>query len=142
MKYIFDACALIAYLTDDKGADVVEDLLKQAENGKIVIFMSVVNLVEVYYESFRGKSRSEIQKALKYIDSLPIKIISTIDKIISLEAARFKLDYKIPLGDCFLCATASRFAATIVSSDYHDLKPVEQNENIAILWTRPQEVKK
>jgi PIN domain nuclease of toxin-antitoxin system len=51
MKYIFDACALIAYLTDDRGADLVEDLLKQAENGEIVIFMSVINLVEVYYES-------------------------------------------------------------------------------------------
>jgi predicted nucleic acid-binding protein len=139
VNYIFDACALIAYLNDEKGADTVEDLLKQAENREIDIFMSVVNLVEVYYHSFRGKNHSETEEALALIDSLPIKIISEIDKIVALEAARFKLTCKMPLGDCFLCATASRFAAVIVSSDYHDLKQVEEKENIRVLWTRGEE---
>lgn len=33
--FVLDACALIAYLNDEPGADKVEDLLEQAHRGRI-----------------------------------------------------------------------------------------------------------
>ncbi|GHV77405.1 hypothetical protein AGMMS49942_22260 [Spirochaetia bacterium] len=51
MNYLFDACALIAYLNEEtgEGFEEVDDLLNRAEAGEITIYMGIVNLVEVYY---------------------------------------------------------------------------------------------
>jgi uncharacterized protein with PIN domain len=40
MNSILDACALLAFLNDEEGADVVESLLNQAASGETVVFMS------------------------------------------------------------------------------------------------------
>ncbi|MCL2643733.1 MAG: hypothetical protein FWD52_09580 [Candidatus Bathyarchaeota archaeon] len=44
-----DACALIAFLRDELGADVVTAILKCAKQGKAEICMNSINLLEVYY---------------------------------------------------------------------------------------------
>jgi len=35
--YILDACALIAFLDDEEGADIFEDMLVQARNNQITL---------------------------------------------------------------------------------------------------------
>ncbi|MHC6203413.1 PIN domain-containing protein, partial [Breznakiellaceae bacterium SP9] len=51
MTYVFDACALIAFLDKEigKGYEEVDALLVRAEAGEITLVMGIVNLVEVYY---------------------------------------------------------------------------------------------
>ena len=34
-KYVLDSFAILAYLTEEEGADVVEDLLNKAKNGEV-----------------------------------------------------------------------------------------------------------
>ena len=34
-KYVLDSFAILAYLAEEEGADVVEDLLNKAENGAV-----------------------------------------------------------------------------------------------------------
>jgi len=51
MDYVFDACAMIAFLNDEDGADTVAGLINQAEIGVDRIFMNSVQVLEVYYES-------------------------------------------------------------------------------------------
>ena len=46
--YILDACALIAYLFDEDGAELFESLLVQARNNEIELVMHNANLGEVY----------------------------------------------------------------------------------------------
>jgi len=41
--YIFDACSLISIFTNEKGADVVKDLLQRAIDDEIKIMMHKVN---------------------------------------------------------------------------------------------------
>ena len=41
MNYLLDACALLAFLNDEEGADVIEGLLMQAAAGNISISMSI-----------------------------------------------------------------------------------------------------
>ena len=47
--YCLDACALIAYIKNEAGADIVENVLDQAAAGEAVVYISAVNLSEVIY---------------------------------------------------------------------------------------------
>jgi PIN domain nuclease of toxin-antitoxin system len=38
--FLMDACALIAFLSDERGADKVENVLTDAKNGKCRIYMN------------------------------------------------------------------------------------------------------
>ena len=47
--FVLDACALIALTNQEKGADIVANILNQAHNGNARLYMNRVNLYEVYY---------------------------------------------------------------------------------------------
>ena len=47
--YILDACALIAVLNQENGAEPVKKILEQAETKKVKIYLNKINLLEVYY---------------------------------------------------------------------------------------------
>ncbi len=50
--YILDACSLIAYLNDEKGADNVKDLLIKSGNDECSLYIHMINLYEIYYDFF------------------------------------------------------------------------------------------
>jgi PIN domain nuclease of toxin-antitoxin system len=60
MRYILDACALITLFQRKPGFDVVQDILDRASRGKAMIYMSLVNLLEVAYHFARIKSYAEM----------------------------------------------------------------------------------
>jgi len=78
MVYVFDACALISYLNDEPGSNIVDDLLKKAENGEIDIYMSIVNLIEVHYANIRNLGQEQAAVILENILASPIKVVSVI----------------------------------------------------------------
>jgi PIN domain nuclease of toxin-antitoxin system len=47
--YVLDACALVAVLKGENGAEAVDDLFQRAVQGDAALSMSIVNLLEVYY---------------------------------------------------------------------------------------------
>jgi len=47
--YFLDACALIALLSGEKGAENVKNILQKAIDGKIIIKINQINFLEVYY---------------------------------------------------------------------------------------------
>ena len=48
MTYIFDACTLLAFYKNEKGADIIEKLLEEAVSGQSLIYMNIINLIEIY----------------------------------------------------------------------------------------------
>ncbi|GHV79643.1 hypothetical protein AGMMS49944_14340 [Spirochaetia bacterium] len=137
-SYILDACAIIAVLNTENGAEKVIGLLEKAEAGEIIVLMHRANLLEVYYDRWKVMNADVAQAALRKIHASPITIVEPDTDTFLHEAARFKVVYGIPLGDCFLCATASIFHGTIVTSDHNDLDPVEEAEQHPFLWIRPK----
>jgi PIN domain nuclease of toxin-antitoxin system len=71
MIYVFDACALISYLNDEAGSDIVLDLLKKAVDGECAIYMSIVNLIEVHYGNIRSLGAEQAAVILEEILSAP-----------------------------------------------------------------------
>jgi predicted nucleic acid-binding protein len=136
MNYIFDACALLAYLKNEGGADVVDELLAQVENGEASGFCSIINLLEVYYDRLKTKDTDEIQKFLDFLDAAPIEILWAVSAPVFQEAGRLKASYKISLADSILLATGLCTGSIVITSDHHEMGIVEQSEDIQFLWTR------
>ena len=67
MRYVLDACALLAFLNDEEGADEVEELLKQSVTDSVSVSMSIVNLLEAYYGELRDKGDEIAQIVLDMI---------------------------------------------------------------------------
>jgi PIN domain nuclease of toxin-antitoxin system len=55
--YVLDACALIAFLADEEGGDIVSLLLEKARENETKIRMNNINLLEVYYGLYRAYGR-------------------------------------------------------------------------------------
>ena len=46
--YIFDACALLALLRDETGADIVADVINRADNNDALVSMHKVNFADTF----------------------------------------------------------------------------------------------
>ena len=52
-NYLLDACAVLAFLNDEEGAEAVNELFRRAKKMEITLTMNAANLIEVYYDCIR-----------------------------------------------------------------------------------------
>lgn len=97
--YVLDACALIAFLSDEEGAQLVEALLFEASIQKVDILINKVNLLEIYYGIYREDGVQEANSAMERILNLPLTIIGTLTEDVFYEAGKLKAENKISLAD-------------------------------------------
>ena len=136
MIFVFDACALIAYINNEQGYDVVEDMLKKAVDGEAQIFMNIINLMEVHYANIRNLGKDQASIILEKILATPIQVVSVISDKIFHEASLFKVTYKMSLGDCIGLATAVELSGQFVTSDHHEFEPVAKDNPSLVFWFR------
>jgi predicted nucleic acid-binding protein len=136
-SYILDACALIALLTDELGANIVDDIIDLAYKNIIDIYINKLNLLEVYYGVYRSQGKIAADKMLVEINCLPIKIIDKLTEKVFLEAGRLKASYKVSLADSIALAEASISGGALLTSDHHELDIIERSEpKINFCWIR------
>jgi predicted nucleic acid-binding protein len=137
LNYILDACALIAYLKQEPEGIHVKKLLDKAADANeinVFIFMSIVNLVEVYYGFIQQEGCvEEADKFIEPVYYLPVHILDTITDTVYRTASRFKGLYSLSLADAFAAATAVDLSAVLVTKD-HEFETVEKNEHLSVLW--------
>ncbi|MDR0871521.1 MAG: PIN domain-containing protein [Planctomycetaceae bacterium] len=134
--YVLDACAVVALFKDEKGADIVDDVLASVMNGKNTVSMNIVNLLEVYYGFLKDDGKDVAEK---HLANIKVSVISITDKItpaVFYEAARLKTLYKMSLADAFVLAETSVSGGIILTCDHHEFDIVAQRENIAFCWLR------
>jgi predicted nucleic acid-binding protein len=137
--YLLDACAVLAFLDNEEGADVVIELLDQAKRGEITLSMNVANLIEVYYDRIRVVGSESADDTIRTIyEDLSISIIEELNPAIVREAAYCKATGKMSFADAIFVATARYTGATAVTCDHVELEPVERQGQIPFLWIRPQ----
>jgi len=134
--YVLDACALIALLHDEKGANTVANVINAAYNGEAAISMNKLNLLEVYYDAYRSRGKEQANLMLSEVKKCPIIVNSKIRDEIFFEAGRFKASYKISLADSIVLAEAFVANAKLLTADHHEFDAIEENEDILFLWTR------
>ena len=89
----------------------------RAEAGSTELFMSMINVGEVFYMLVKRRSRSEGESFLdRVLPALPVEIVVP-DRALILEAAKWKADHRISYADGFALATAVRLNARLVTGD-------------------------
>ena len=128
--YVLDTWAVIAYLEDEPSGEQIEDLIATAHEEQIPIYMSVVNMGEVWYTMAREISEEEADSSVKSLRDLRIQF-EDADWTITHEAARFKSQHKMSYADAFAAALAKIKKADLITGD-NEFKPLDGE--IKISW--------
>ena len=134
--FVLDACAMLAVLSNEAGADVVEEVYEKAASGKAVLTINKVNLLEVYYNLYRTYGKKRADEIHLEIKRLPIKIIHEISNEVFVEAGRLKATYKVSLADSIAVAQALVSSGELLTADHHEFNAIEGNEPIVFRWIR------
>lgn len=114
--YVLDSYALIAHFEDDAGGEHVRKILRAAQEDRTNLYLSVINLGEIYYNTARERGVKKADEIKLIIKQLPIAIVDA-DEEITIEAARLKAIYPVAYADCFAAALGIYKNAKVVTGD-------------------------
>jgi PIN domain nuclease of toxin-antitoxin system len=115
-KYVLDSYALLAFLANEKGRDLVENLFVLAMEKKVQLYMSIVNFGEVIYIIEREEGLRNAQMALARISKLPVKLVDA-DMYLTLKASHIKANNALSFADAFAASLALEKNASLVTGD-------------------------
>jgi uncharacterized protein len=115
-KSLLDSYAVLAWIQDEPGAQIIEDLFYHAQENREQILINIINLGEVYYRCARLKDLAFAKDILEKIRLLPLKICQCTDDLV-MKAAEIKSEYPIAYADAFAVATAMDENARILTGD-------------------------
>ncbi len=116
-RFVLDAWTLLALLQrEEPAASRVKQLLEEAEQGNVELFISIINLGEVYYRIGKVKGEREAQATLVEIRRLSLTVVPATEEAV-LAAAGFKARYAISYADAFAVAIATDLGAILVTGD-------------------------
>ena len=135
--FVLDSCAIIATLRKEYGADIVNEIYKRADKEEVNLIINIVNLLEIYYHSYRDKGKIFAENVLKSINNSKVIVHKLNDKIF-LEAGRLKATYKISLADSVALAQAIVSGGELITADHHEFDVIEEQglEGIVFCWIR------
>ena len=133
-RYVLDSYAVIAYLNDEPGAQVLHDILQLAQQGQVTVYMSWVNLGEVYYRLQRIYGRQLARKSIEIIKSWPVTFL-IVDEQTTLIAGDIKSRFRLAYADAFAAAAAISNQGILLTGD-PEFKQLE-GKVIKIKWLPP-----
>ena len=128
--YVLDSYALLAHYEDESGGEHVRKILPAAKAGKTVLFLSVINLGELYYTTLRERGREQAEEVLFMTQQLSLEIVIA-DEDMTMDAARLKAKHPVAYADCFAAALGIRKKAKVVTGDPEFRK---FKELVAVEW--------
>ena len=103
-------------IEDEAGADSVEELIAQARAGEIVVLVSCMNFMEVYYLTMQERDRHEAQARADLMAALPgLRVDSTT--ALGLLAGELKAKHRLSVADAWIAALAQERNTTLVHKD-------------------------
>lgn len=129
-SYVLDSYAFLAYLGGETGAAKVEQLLKQAQEGACVLYLSWINLGEALYIVERQRGLHEALSVIGLLQQLPVKLLEVTKEQV-LDAAHIKANYPLAYADAFAVAAAQDKGSKLVTGD-PEFEAV--SELVEILW--------
>lgn len=134
-SFVLDSYAVIGYLENEPFADRIQQLLIQAKQGALHLYLHAIHLGEVYYIVLREQGQSVADLAYSRIKTLPLKRIDIIDEALLLTAGGLKANYPISYADSFAAALAILNNCPLLTGD-PEFKSLEKNAVISIDWLR------
>ncbi len=111
-KCLLDTSALMAFIEDEEGAEVIEQMLKREDT--IVPWPA---LLEIYYITLREKGQAEANQRYALLRQLKVDMQWEMDEPTLLTAGQIKAKHRISLADAMIAAFAIRQGAVLVHKD-------------------------
>ena len=116
-RYLFDAWAMMAYFQNEEpAAEQVSQWLEAALRKKVEVYISIINVGEVYYRVGKVLGTQQAEDILNDLVSLPVQVIPAENELV-LSAARWKMRHAISYADAFAAATAEKLNAVLVTGN-------------------------
>lgn len=109
-KNVVDSSGWLEYFADAKNADFFAPAIENTKN----LIVPSISLLEVFKHVLRLSSEKQ---AFESIECMMQGAVVNLDIEISLSAAKLGIQYKIPLADSIIYATAIASEATLWSQD-------------------------
>ncbi|MDR1016728.1 MAG: PIN domain-containing protein [Coriobacteriales bacterium] len=135
-SYVLDACALIALLADEVGAEVVGNVLIAADEGRTKVYIHEINLLEVYYDVIKVAGSDVAATLLSDVAASSIEVIHSLSDQVFRLAGRLKAQYRISLADAIALSVTHNLGACLLSSDHHEFEPLQEAREAEIRWIR------
>ncbi len=134
MSVCLDACALLAWLQNEPGADLVEEFLQRAATEvNFRCFISLINLGEVYYRLYRKRGRSDADAFWREVfQNWPLTPVEVTRKRV-LEAARIKARYPLAFADAFAVQLSQEMGTPLLTGD-PEIHALAKEENLSLIW--------
>jgi predicted nucleic acid-binding protein len=117
--HVLDASALFRYLMNADGAEVVDQLFRQAAVSRLPILMSVVNWGEVYYGLVKRAGLTRTDGTMtNLLGRVPLSLVAvTADD--AVRAARLKAQHNLPYADAFAAALTGHQRVLVTADVEH-----------------------
>ena len=131
--YVLDSSALFAFLQKKTGAYKVNELLKEAMDGRGRVLMSAVNYGEVYGLVLRERGPDQATAVVEAVSPLPLEVLDATPQR-ACKAADVKVKHKLHYADSFAAALAIEHKAALVTrdADFRKLGP-----GFPMVWLKP-----
>jgi predicted nucleic acid-binding protein len=125
---------MIAYLRGEQGVEVVSALLSEAE---CACFAHHCQVNEVFWFFCREAGEDRAESALNDLLHDGVLFQDDFDLEFCKQAARWRTLARLSFADAFGLTLAQRLGADFVTSDRHDLEPIQQSGWLPIVFIRP-----
>jgi len=132
-SFVLDSYALLGYLENESFSDHIQQVLTEAKNGHIRLYLHMIHLGEVYYITLREQGQGLADLAYSRIKSFPVKFINYIDDELLLAAATLKANHPISYADSFAAALAMINNCPLLTGD-PEFRSLETQGIISIQW--------
>jgi predicted nucleic acid-binding protein len=134
MIFVLDACAMIAWLRNEPGADVV-DLAVRDVNSQCIAH--AINLCEVYYDAVRNTDEEHGKVVITDLRAVGVIERNDFEQAFWQEAGKLKaIHRKVSLADCCAIALTNRVGGTLLTSDHHELDVIATTGVCSITFIR------
>jgi len=129
--FVLDSHALLAYFEGEASGALVRALIRDAEQRRTRLYVSLINWGEVFYIVRREKGELAAHEVIARLDVLPI-VLRSVDRQLVLAAATLKAAHPIAYADAFAAATANLLNVPVVTGDpeFRRLEPETK-----VVWT-------
>lgn len=113
--YVLDSWPLVEYA---KGVRFkkLDDVFQKAGNGVAQVFLSELNLGEIYYVAAKLRDEIAAEALVAAIRQLPIQIVPVSSGLV-MEAARMKARHPVSYADAFCAALAITESGIVITGD-------------------------
>ena len=112
--------------------DWFDELIRSAGQDKVRLWLSSINLGEIYYNCWTEWNTARAEDTLATLRALPVQVIHPTEQDV-LAAARLKGKYNIAYADCFAIVLATEIRCPVVTGDPDFLK-VQRGGVLSVEW--------